>query len=83
MSVENEHHDIRALPMGYLLSDYRIESVLGQGGFGITYLAIDTMLNRRVAIKEFFPRDCAVRDSTVTVKAAGNQEDRDLSLIHI
>ena len=77
MSVENEHHDIRALPVGYLLSDYRIESVLGQGGFGITYLAIDTMLNRRVAIKEFFPRDCAARDNTVIVKAAGNKDDRD------
>ena len=77
MSIENEQHDIRALPMGCLLLDFRIEAVLGQGGFGITYLAIDTMLNRRVAIKEFFPRDCAVRDNTVTVKAAGNQEDRD------
>ena len=33
---------------------YRIERVLGQGGFGITYLAIQTSLNRQVAIKELF-----------------------------
>ena len=33
---------------------YRIERVLGQGGFGITYLAVQTSLERNVAIKEFF-----------------------------
>ncbi len=33
---------------------YRIEKVLGQGGFGITYLATQEMLNRKVCIKEFF-----------------------------
>ena len=34
---------------------YRIDSVLGQGGFGITYRAVDTRLMRDVAIKEMFP----------------------------
>lgn len=68
---------LRALPQGEMLSDYRIEGVLGQGGFGITYLATDTMLNRRVAVKEFYPRLFAVRDSTLTIRPSGNQEDRD------
>ena len=42
---------------------YRIERVLGQGGFGITYLAVQTSLQRRVAIKEFFMREFCSRDS--------------------
>jgi serine/threonine protein kinase len=51
-----------ALPMGYQLAEYRIDSVLGHGGFGITYLAHDTTLNAQVAIKEFLPHTIAVRD---------------------
>jgi serine/threonine protein kinase len=44
------------LPVGTTLQSgkYRIEKVLGQGGFGITYLAEHTVLDRKVAIKEFF-----------------------------
>lgn len=41
---------------------YRIEKVLGQGGFGITYLATQTNLNRKVAIKEFFMKDLCSRN---------------------
>ncbi len=44
-----------------LVSDYRIERVLGAGGFGITYLASEPALERRVAIKEYFPNDFAMR----------------------
>ena len=36
---------------------YKIERVLGQGGFGITYLAMQVMLDRKVCIKEFFFKD--------------------------
>ncbi|MDE6028153.1 MAG: serine/threonine protein kinase [Muribaculaceae bacterium] len=43
---------------------YRIIRVLGQGGFGITYLAENTMLGKKVAIKEFFPKDFCGRDNT-------------------
>jgi serine/threonine protein kinase len=74
---QNLSSDIRSLPIGYVLSDYRIEGTLGHGAFGITYLATDTMLNRKVAIKEYFPREFAHRDGTLLVKPAGNKEDRD------
>jgi serine/threonine protein kinase len=47
-----------------MLMEYRIESELGTGGFGITYLAYDTHLNIRVAIKEYLPGDLAMRDDT-------------------
>ena len=56
---------------------YRIERVLGQGGFGITYLAVQTGLNRRVAVKEFFMKDLCNRDETtsqVSVPSIGSRE---------
>lgn len=55
---------------------YRIISVLGQGGFGITYLAEHTMLDKMVAIKEFFPKDFCGRDnmSQVTIGTENNIE---------
>ena len=65
MSNGLPHH--AALVRGYKLHWYEIESILGQGGFGITYLATDTNLDTKVAIKEFLPTDLAVRthDSSV------------------
>ena len=50
---------MQGLKTGALLrhETYRIEKILGQGGFGITYLATDLALDRLVAIKEFFPKD--------------------------
>ena len=50
-----------ALPAGYALQEYRIEKVLGVGGFGLTYLALDSNLNLRVALKEYLPDDVAAR----------------------
>lgn len=44
-----------------LVGDYRIERVLGAGGFGITYLADEIALGRSVTIKEYFPSDFAAR----------------------
>ena len=45
---------------------YRIERVLGQGGFGITYLAMQSSLQRKVAIKEFFMKDFCSRDEATS-----------------
>ena len=49
---------------------YRIERVLGQGGFGITYLAVQTSLQRKVAIKEFFMKDFCSRDESTRTMSA-------------
>jgi len=56
-----------SLEDGYLLHWYEIIKVIGRGGFGITYLAHDTNLDRDVAIKEFMPEDFASRESDSTV----------------
>jgi serine/threonine protein kinase len=48
-----------------LVGDFRIERMLGAGGFGITYLADEIALNRRVTIKEYFPSDFAARSGSV------------------
>ena len=56
---------------------YRILSVLGQGGFGITYLAENIMLDGKVAIKEFFFKEYCNRDeetSHVTIPTDGNRK---------
>src|SRR3954471_16791935 len=57
-----------ALPARYRLHWYVLERVLGQGGFGITYLAHDTNLDRPVAIKEYLPTDVARRRSDASAR---------------
>lgn len=56
-----------ALPPGHKLAEYEVQSVLGHGGFGITYLAKDTSLGALVAIKEYLPNDLAVRDGKTAI----------------
>jgi serine/threonine protein kinase len=57
----SESRYAHALPLGTILDGYRLIDVLGAGGFGITYLAEETGIGRRVAIKEFLPTDLATR----------------------
>ncbi len=64
--------DVAALLPGKTVFEYQIEKVLGGGGFGITYLAHDINLQLKVAIKEYFPADLAVRaaDHSVGMRSA-------------
>ncbi len=55
------------LPVGTRLRNYELLSVLGQGGFGITYRARDTTLERDVAIKEYLPTTLALREGLTMV----------------
>lgn len=68
-----------ALPEDSILAgQYIIQDVLGQGGFGITYLAEDCQLKAKVAIKEFFPESIIMRQSGVphvTVYSGGKLEN--------
>ena len=68
----------RELPYGFLLNEYKVLKVLGQGAFGITYLAEDISLKLNVAIKEYFPREFASRDSTNNIRPNNSQEEREL-----
>lgn len=51
------------LPKGTILNNrYELSSVIGTGGFGITYQAVDRLLNCYVAVKEFFPQEWVTRN---------------------
>ena len=75
--AENEKKFPVALRAGTILNGrYIIGRVLGQGGFGITYLAWDTKLEARVAVKEFMPNEIATRvGTTVSVAVESRSED--------
>ena len=60
------------LPLGTHLRDYEITGLIGEGGFGIVYLAWDHSLQRKVAIKEYMPAAMASRvagSSAIVVKS--------------
>ena len=61
------------LPAGTRLRNYELISVLGHGGFGITYYARDTTLGREVAVKEYLPTSLALRENGTTVVPRSTQ----------
>jgi len=65
---ESYRSEAHHYPAGQLLAGrYLVGRALGEGGFGITYLGFDTKLERRVAIKEYFPRSLVRRDTATTL----------------
>ncbi len=75
MSDSTEYRN--ALELSTKLGEYQLKSVLGVGGFGMTYLAWDTNLEKQVAIKEYLPGDLAVRalDGSIVPVSTNHQYD--------
>ena len=69
MTTDNVH----ALPLGTRLGDYRLDAIIGHGGFGITYRAFDSQLAKVVAIKEYLPIEFAVRTADGKVVPRGTR----------
>jgi len=63
---------VTTLPTGTLLERYTITRMLGEGGFGITYLAEDKELGKKFAIKEYFPQSWSSRDESDSVSVRIN-----------
>ena len=55
------------LPIGTILGDFKITGIVGEGGFGIVYLAYEAALDRTVAIKEYLPSSIAGRTGNQSV----------------
>ena len=67
------------LPRHYVLQGrYYVGRVLGQGGFGVTYMGRDLRLNRPVAIKEFLPSDRCLRSTDRATVHPCNEDGVDL-----
>lgn len=66
-----------ALPSGYRLEGLEFAGVLGQGGFGITYIAVEVSVGRRVAVKELLPESIATRIGGSTVQPLGSNRKED------
>ncbi|MDD3409405.1 MAG: protein kinase [Eubacteriales bacterium] len=80
--LQRTTEDAGLLPAGARLDDGNIivGNKLGRGGFGVTYIALDTKYNRRIALKEYMPRHMAERDGLALKIGAGKQESYQQSL---
>ena len=69
--------DAHVLPAGTVLNDsYLIGAVLGEGGFGITYICKDLLLEKTVAIKEFYPTGMVSRNNTYSTTVTSISNDK-------
>ena len=68
---------VNALPPGTRFEEYRLDAVLGSGGFGITYRAYDANLDKFVAIKEYLPNEFATRAERYTVVPQSSTDAQD------
>ncbi len=69
----SENKQLNALKNGQKLHWYQIRDILGQGGFGITYLAQDLNLGHEVAIKEYLPVNLAIRAQSGSVSPVADE----------
>ena len=70
-----KNNEVHQLPVGTVLhGQYEVGRVLGQGGFGITYLGWDRQLGAAVCIKEYFPSHAVSRDCTVSTQVRCHTE---------
>src|SRR3982751_4610285 len=73
---------VNALQVGTTLGEFEIIDLVGEGGFGIVYLAQDHSLHRQVAIKEYMPALLALRgqDASVSVRSERDRATFDVGL---
>lgn len=66
-NIREYQHPAHILKQGTILNNrYMIGGLIGEGGFGVTYIGLDTLLQYRVAIKEFFPNGMVNRNNTIS-----------------
>ncbi len=78
-----KHSEYKLAPGTIIAERYIIGAVIGEGGFGITYLAYDKKLEARCAVKEYFPHELSVRNSAVsnTISFADNGGEYSAGLV--
>lgn len=70
----DEEISANVLPVGTHLGEFEIKSLIGEGGFGIVYLAYDHSLERLVALKEYMPSGLAARTTRMAVSVRSQKK---------
>ncbi len=72
-----EAYHLNALPAGTMLQEYEVLRILGEGSFGIVYLAKGKYLGELVAIKEYLPKELATRAGDTSVAPTSSSSEKD------